>query len=99
MRNPPPDQNGSNCRGERREIRRISLAGVGARVHVAGAVHQEQMRGCADQQPLRDDGGTLSARILGVVGCRLRGIRYFRRSGEQEAHQQKRQESNRAQTI
>lgn len=41
----------------------MAMASVGARVHLAGSIHKEQVRRCADIEKLRCHSGSLSARV------------------------------------
>lgn len=92
-------QNGANRRRQRCEIRRIPLASSCARINVAGSVHEKQVRWRANRRPLRHDRRSLPARIFGIAGGCFWRVRHLRRSGEQEADQQEREESDRAQAV
>ena len=73
---PPHSRSGEN-RGRRQiQVRRLAVAGASQRVHLAGTLHQEQMRRCSNLRQTCPNCSSLSTRVSYIQYVEIKAISF-----------------------
>ncbi|XP_049846209.1 mucin-2 isoform X2 [Schistocerca gregaria] len=92
-------EDGTHRGRQGRHVRRVAVAGAGARDHVAWPLHQEQVRRRPHHQQVRHHGRPLPARVPGKPRGGVGRVRYHGRAGVEAIRDEERAARNRSPAL